>query len=134
MKKVVLNPNPTRDKNLDCTRKVVSFFRENGVEVCISKEIIGAETTGATLCDFEVAAKDADIDVNKALSEISLEKDGNNSSDDTDDSITAVPRDICSVIRGIERRVRLLNRSRKRATFTVDRCKSKIVITLNIKA
>lgn len=80
------------------------------------------------------AAKDADIDVNKALLEISLEKDGNNSLDDTDDSITAVPRDICSVIRGIERRVRLLNRSRKRATFTVDRCESKIVITLNIKA
>lgn len=61
MKKVVLNPNPTRDKNLDCTRKVASFFKENGVEVYISKDISGAETTGATLSDFGVAVKDADM-------------------------------------------------------------------------
>ena len=69
MKKVVLNPNPTRDKNLDCTRKVASFFKENGVEVCISKEIIGAETTGATLSEFAVAAKDADMIISLAETE-----------------------------------------------------------------
>lgn len=61
MKKVVLNPNPTRDKNLDCTRKVAAFFKENGVEVFISKEICGAETTGAMLVDFGSAVKDADM-------------------------------------------------------------------------
>jgi len=61
MKKVVLNPNPTRDKNLDCARKVASFFKEHGIEVCIPKSIVGAETTGATLLSFAEAVEGADL-------------------------------------------------------------------------
>ncbi len=61
MKKILLNPNPLRDIDLDCTKKVVSFLKENGVETYISKEISGAEKTGASICDFNVAAKKADM-------------------------------------------------------------------------
>ncbi len=61
MKKVVLNPNPSRDINLDCTRRVAAFFKENGIETYISKSIEGAETTGATLTAFSDATQNADM-------------------------------------------------------------------------
>lgn len=61
MKKVLLNPNPSRDIDLKCTKKVVAFFKENGVETYISREICGAETTGAILSDFNSAAKSCDM-------------------------------------------------------------------------
>ncbi len=61
MKKVVLNPNPSRDINLDCTRRVAQFFKENSITTYISKNIPGAETTGAQPSDFEEATRDADM-------------------------------------------------------------------------
>ncbi len=61
MKKVVLNPNPSRDKNFDCTKKVAEFFKKNGVEVCVFKDVHGSENTGATPLDFSSAVKDADL-------------------------------------------------------------------------
>ncbi len=61
MKKILLNPNPLRDINLDCTKKVVTFLKENGVETYISGEIPGASETGALICDFDSAAKIAEM-------------------------------------------------------------------------
>ena len=61
MKKILLNPNPLRDINLDCTKKVVAFLKENGVETYISGEISGASETGAQICDFDSAAKSAEM-------------------------------------------------------------------------
>lgn len=61
MKKILLNPNPLRDINLDCTKKVAAFLKENGVETYISGEISGASETGAQICDFDSAAKSAEM-------------------------------------------------------------------------
>lgn len=61
MKKVLLNPNPSRDIDLECTKKVVAFFKENNVQTYISKDIDGAECTGAALSDFNSAASEADM-------------------------------------------------------------------------
>ncbi|MBR5543665.1 MAG: NAD(+)/NADH kinase [Oscillospiraceae bacterium] len=60
MKKVLLNPNPSRDIGLECTKKVSEFFKQNGVSVFISEEIPDAATCGATLCDFESVSKEVD--------------------------------------------------------------------------
>ncbi|MBE6911633.1 MAG: NAD(+)/NADH kinase [Oscillospiraceae bacterium] len=61
MKKILLNPNPTRDINLECTKKVAAFFKENGVAVSISEEVEGAESAGAKVEPFDEAVKDADL-------------------------------------------------------------------------
>lgn len=61
MKNILLNPNPTRDIGLECTKNVVSFFAKNGVRTFISEDIPGAETTGAELSDFYVAAAFCDL-------------------------------------------------------------------------
>lgn len=61
MKKILLNPNPTRDIDLECTKKVAAFFLENGVGVSIPEEIEGAETTGAVVEPFDDAVKGADL-------------------------------------------------------------------------
>ncbi len=61
MKKILLNPNPTRDINLECTKKVAAFFTKNGVSVSIPEEIEGAEKTGATVESFDAAAQNADL-------------------------------------------------------------------------
>lgn len=61
MKKVVLNPNPSRDIGLECTKNAVSFFKEHGIDVYISKDICGAETTGAILSDFDEVSRESDL-------------------------------------------------------------------------
>ena len=61
MKKVVLNPNPLRDIDLQCTKNAAAFFKSHGIDTYISKEICGAETTGAILSDFDEVSKDADL-------------------------------------------------------------------------
>ena len=61
MKNVLLNPNPSRDIGLECTKNVVAFFKERGVNTFISSEIEGAESTGATLSDFYDAASISDL-------------------------------------------------------------------------
>lgn len=44
----------------------------------------------------------------------------------------SLPRDVSSVIRGIERRIKLLNRNKDRASFAIDNSDSETVITLRI--
>ena len=61
MKKVVLNPNPSRDVGLECTKKVADFFKKHSVKAYIPSDIPGAEKTGAVLSDFSDALKDADM-------------------------------------------------------------------------
>lgn len=61
MKKVLLNPNPSRDINLECTKKVVAFFEKNGIDTYIASNVEGAEKSGAILCEFEDAANGADL-------------------------------------------------------------------------
>lgn len=61
MKKVVLNPNPSRDLGLECTKKVAEFFKNHSVETYISSDIPDAEKTGAIIADFSDAVSDADM-------------------------------------------------------------------------
>ena len=61
MKKVLLNPNPSRDINLECTKKVVDFFKKNGIDTYIARNVEGAEKSGAIMCEFEDAANGADL-------------------------------------------------------------------------
>lgn len=61
MKNVLLNPNPSRDINLECTKKVVSFFKERGINVYISNEADEYDISGAIKCDLSEAASFADI-------------------------------------------------------------------------
>ena len=61
MKNVLLNPNPSRDIDLECTKKVVSFFKERGINVYISNEADEYDISGAIRCDLSEAALFADI-------------------------------------------------------------------------
>ena len=61
MKKVLLNPNPSRDIDLECTKKVASFFREHNIDVYISREADESDVSGAIRCDFAEAAKSVDM-------------------------------------------------------------------------
>ncbi len=61
MKKILLNPNPTRDIDLECTKKVAAFFKANGVDVSIPEEIEGAASVGAKVEPFDDAVKDSDL-------------------------------------------------------------------------
>lgn len=61
MKNVLLNPNPSRDINLECTKKVVSFFQKRGIDVFVSDLADVAGISGATRCSFNEAASMADI-------------------------------------------------------------------------
>lgn len=61
MKKVVLNPNPSRDLNLECTKRACEFFKEHGVAAYIPDTIDGAEKTGAEVCSFSECIVAADM-------------------------------------------------------------------------
>lgn len=61
MKKVLLNPNISRDISFACTKKVSEFLQNNGIETFISRLIPGAEETGAVLCDFDAMARVVDM-------------------------------------------------------------------------
>ncbi len=61
MKKVVLNPNTSRDIELRCTKKVYNFLDKNGVDAVLPNTIEGAELTNIPLVDFDDAARDADM-------------------------------------------------------------------------
>ena len=61
MKNVLLNPNPSRDIDLECTKKVASFFKERGINVYIADVADEQGVSGAIKCDLEEAAAIADI-------------------------------------------------------------------------
>ncbi len=61
MKKVMLNPNPSRDKDLKCTKMVYEFLKRNGVSVVLPFDIDGADTTDIPLSEFYGAARDSDM-------------------------------------------------------------------------
>lgn len=61
MKNVLLNPNPERDINLECTKKTADFLKKHGVNAMLPSDISGAEDTGIDLVDFSAAAETADM-------------------------------------------------------------------------
>ncbi len=61
MKKVILNPNPSRDINLEHTKKIAAVLSEKGVEALIPYDIEGASETGIKTVDFDECARDADM-------------------------------------------------------------------------
>ncbi len=61
MKKVLLNPNPSRDINLDCTRNVAEFFNQNGIDVSILANSIDFDIDWAKVEPIEKAVINADM-------------------------------------------------------------------------
>ncbi len=61
MKKVLLNPNPSRDINLNCTKNVADFFQENKVDVSILASSIDFDISWAKVEPLEQAVIDADM-------------------------------------------------------------------------
>ena len=61
MKRILLNPNPSRDIGLECTKRVADFFRENGAEVYLPDNVEGAEQSGLPIKEFKDAVESADM-------------------------------------------------------------------------
>ncbi len=61
MKKVMLNPNPSRDVGLRCTKMVYDFLQKNGVSVVMPFDIEGSDMTDIPLVEFHDAVCDADM-------------------------------------------------------------------------
>ncbi len=61
MKKIMLHPNPTRDTNLENTRKIAQFLTTRGVEVTIPEDVAIIDYPCFKILPFEEAIKDADM-------------------------------------------------------------------------
>ncbi len=106
-RQILINSGVSEDIALDIVRNTDNSNR---------KELV------KRICSAHIERVDVDSVLHGASSE------GN-----TISKTSAMPRDVSSVLRGIERRVKLLNRNKERATVEIDSTSNEIVITLRIK-
>ena len=61
MKKIMLHPNPTRDMNLENTRKIAQFLKSRDIEVTIPVDVAVVDYPCFKILPFDEAIRDVDM-------------------------------------------------------------------------